>query len=97
MSEHKTGQPFYDAKITPAGKKYSVYVMKDGKRKLVHFGDSSMEQYHDKIGDWSSKDHNDAERRKNYLARAKGITNKKGEKTYKSKSSANYYSIKFLW
>lgn len=78
-------------------KKYSVYVMKDGKKKLIHFGDARMEQYKDKIGHYKSLDHNDPKRRKSYLARAKGIKNKKGELTWKDKNSANYYSINFLW
>ena len=69
-------------------KKYSVYVMKDGKKKLIHFGDSRYEDF---------TQHKDKERRKSYLKRAKGIKNKKGELTYKDKNSANYWSIKLLW
>jgi len=78
-------------------KKYSVYVMKDGKKKLIHFGDSRMQQYKDKLGEYSNLDHGDLKRRKSYLARAKGIKNKKGELTYKDKNSANYYSVRYLW
>jgi hypothetical protein len=33
----------------------------------------------------------------NYLARAKGIKNKKGELTYKDKNTANYWSVFYLW
>ena len=69
-------------------KKYSVYVMKDGKKKLIHFGDSRYEDF---------TQHKDKERRKSYLKRAKGIKNKKGELTYKDKNTANYWSIKLLW
>tara|TARA_R110000787_G_scaffold36_1_gene124 strand:- start:2008 stop:2268 length:261 start_codon:yes stop_codon:yes gene_type:complete len=69
-------------------KKFSVYVMKDGKKKLIHFGDSRYQDF---------TQHKDEKRRKSYLARAKGIKNKKGELTWKDKNSANYYSVKLLW
>jgi len=65
--------------------------------KKIHFGDSKMEQFKDKTGIWSSKDHNDKERRKNYLSRAKGIKNKQGELTYKDPKSANYHAVRILW
>lgn len=71
--------------------------MKDGKKRLIHFGDSRYGQYKDKIGEYSSLDHNDKQRRKSYLARSKGIKNKKGELTWKDKNSANYWSIRTLW
>jgi hypothetical protein len=77
--------------------KYSVYVLKDGKKKLIHFGDSRMQQFKDKLGHYSNLDHGDKERRKRYLARAKGIKDKNGNLTWKNKNSANYYSIKYLW
>jgi hypothetical protein len=69
-------------------KKMSVYIMKDGKRKLIHFGDSSMEDF---------TQHKDQTRRKSYLARAKGIKNKEGKLTYLDKTSPNYYSVRYLW
>jgi hypothetical protein len=43
-------------------KKYSVYVMKDGKKKLISFGDSRYEDY---------TQHKDEKRRQSYLKRAK--------------------------
>ncbi len=72
-----------------ANKKFSVYV-KNGKggKKLIHFGDSKMEDF---------RQHKDQKRRKSYLARAKGIRNKKGELTWKDKNTANYWSVHFLW
>jgi len=70
------------------GKKLSVYVMRDGKKKLIHFGDSKMKDF---------TQHGDKERRKAYLARSKGIRDKKGNLTYNDKNSANYYSRKYLW
>jgi hypothetical protein len=69
-------------------KKMSVIVMKDGKRKLIHFGDSSMQDF---------TQHKDETRRKSYLARAKGIKNKEGKLTYLDKTSPNYYSVRYLW
>ena len=39
-------------------KKFSVYVMKDKKKKLIHFGDSNSEDY---------RQHKDKERRRSYI------------------------------
>lgn len=96
-SDQLLHKPFFDSQITPSNKKYSVYVIKNKKPKLIHFGDRSMQQYHDKLGHWVSKDHLDPERRRRYLARAKGIKNKSGKLTWKDINSANYYSVKYLW
>ncbi len=75
------------------GKKLMTEV--DGKK--IHFGDALMEHYKDKTGIWKKKDHNDEKRRKNYLARAKGIKNKKGELTYLDPKSSNWHSVRILW
>lgn len=69
-------------------KKFSVYVMKDNKKKLIHYGDSRYEDY---------TQHKDKKRQASYLARAKGIKNKNGELTYKDKNSANYWAVNKLW
>ena len=69
-------------------KKFSVYVMKDGKKKLIHFGSSLHQDF---------TQHKDEKRRKSYLARAKGIKNKKGELTWKDKNTPNYWSVHYLW
>jgi len=54
MSERKLYKPFVsEAK----NKKYSVYVMRDGKRRLIHFGDKRYGQYRDKLGVYASQDH----------------------------------------
>tara|TARA_R110000744_G_C19329610_1_gene558442 strand:+ start:769 stop:1029 length:261 start_codon:yes stop_codon:yes gene_type:complete len=60
----------------------SVYVKneKTGKPKLIHFGDKRY-----KIKTTPAKI-------KSYLARAKGIKNKKGELTYNNKNTKNYWS-----
>ena len=49
--------------------------------------------------DWvyTHLNHNDEKRRASYLARAKGIKDKNGNLTWKNKSSANYFSIRYLW
>ena len=103
MPRDKNNKPIlfkpFKGKSTPKQKKYSVYVKSDNKKgfKTIHFGDSSMQQFKDKLGYYKHLDHGDPVRRKSYLARAKGIKNKQGELTWKNKNSANYYSIKYLW
>ena len=80
-------------------KKYSVYVMKDGKKTLIHFGDTTYQHYKDTtpLKLYSNLDHNDKVRQKSYLARAKGIKNKQGDLTWRDKNTSNYYSVKYLW
>jgi len=89
MGDFKTDKPLYKPrKSDRKGKKGMVYVMKNGKKALIHFGDSSM-------GDASmgaSK-----ARQKSYLARSGGIKNKEGKLTKNDKNSANYWSRKVNW
>lgn len=82
-------------KSTRKGKKYMV---KTPSGRTIHFGADGMEQFKDTtgVGLYSKYDHGDKERQRRYLARAKGIKNKKGELTYKDKNTANYWSIR-LW
>lgn len=94
MESKKLYRPF---KSSLSNKKYSVYVIKDGKRTLIHFGNTDYQQFKDKLGEYSNLDHNDKVRQKSYLARAKGIKNKQGELTWRDKNSANYYAVRFLW
>jgi len=94
MENKQLYKPF---KSKAKGKKYSVYVIKNGKKRLINFGDSNMQQYKDKGGVYSSKNHLDPVRRKSYLARAKGIKNKEGKLTWKDKNTANYWSVHYLW
>lgn len=79
--------------------KYFVYVKSDNKRgyKKIGFGFKGMEQFKDKGGYYKNLDHNDSERRKRYLARAKGIKDKNGNLTYKDKNTSNYWSVNYLW
>ena len=69
-------------------KKYSVYVMKDGKKKLIHFGDSRYEQFFDKLGHYKNLNHNDKKRKDLYYKRH-GQTN--------DKNTAKYWSHRILW
>tara|TARA_R110001606_G_scaffold86994_1_gene196547 strand:- start:635 stop:895 length:261 start_codon:yes stop_codon:yes gene_type:complete len=69
--------------------KYSVYVKSDkGNPKIIHFGHSDYEDF---------TQHKDEKRRKNYLARAKGIKNKAGQLTWKLKDTRNYWSVRYSW
>lgn len=100
MPLDKSGKPIlYKPWVnkTKSKSKYFVYVMKDGKVKKIGFGMKGMQQFKDKIGYYKSLDHGDPVRRKSYLARAKGIKNKKGELTWKDKNSANWWSVHKLW
>lgn len=69
-------------------KKLVVRVKKGSRDKLIHFGHTDYSDY---------TQHKDLERRKNYLARAKGIKNKNGKLTWKDPFSANHWAIKILW
>ena len=70
--------------------KFFVYVKADNKKgfKKIGFGDKNYKDF---------TQHKDPERRRRYLARAKGIKDKEGNLTYKNKNSANYFSVKYLW
>jgi TFIIF-interacting CTD phosphatase-like protein len=85
MKDKPLYKPF---KSKAKGRKMSVYVMKDGKKKLIHFGDSSMQDF---------TQHKDQTRRKSYLARSAGIRNKEGKLTKDDKTSPNYWSRRVLW
>ena len=69
-------------------KKYTIIIMDKGKRKVIHFGARGMSQFKDKIGLYSSLDSLDESRRKAFYDRF-GKTN--------DKTSALYYSAKYLW
>ena len=82
-------KPLYKpVKSSRESKKGMVYVMKDGSKRLIHFGDASMSDY---------TKHKDPKRRENYLKRSGGIRDKYGNLTANDKNSANYYARKYLW
>ena len=84
--DRKIGKPF-PSKVK--GKKFSVYVMKDGKRKLIHFGATGYP-------DWRSATAT-KEQRASYRARASGILKKDGSRAIDDRSSPAYYSYNYLW
>lgn len=73
---------------TAQNKKYSVYVLKNGKKKIIHFGDKRYQQYNDKLGYYAHLDHNDKKRRESYYKRH----GQAGDK-----NTAKYWSHKILW
>ncbi len=80
-------KPLYKPFNAPKSSKYKkkVYVMKDGKRKLIGFG---LKGYR----------HNySAKARQNYLKRSGGIRDKSGRLTKNNKNSANYWARRVLW
>lgn len=82
-------KPLYKPmKSTKKGKKGMVYVMKDGKKRLIHFGATDYQDF---------TQHKDPTRKKNYLNRSAGIRNKEGKLTKDDKNSANYYARRWLW
>ena len=73
-------------KSTQSGKEGMVYIKsKDGKPRLLHFGDSKMGQHPD-----------DPKRKASYCARSAGIKDKSGKKTKDNKNSPNYWS-RLMW
>jgi predicted HAD superfamily phosphohydrolase YqeG len=76
-------------KSTVKGKKFSVIVMSNGKRKQVNFGAKGMD-------DWRSGTAT-KEQRKSFRARMKGIKRKDGSYAYKDKTSPAYWALNYLW
>lgn len=96
---NKTMELYKIFKSKSKNKKYSVYVLKNGKKTLIHFGDTRFQQFKDSshLRLYEKLDHNDNDRRRRYLQRSRKIRNKKGELTHKDINSSNYYSRKYLW
>ena len=69
-------------------KKYYVEFIHKNKKYLIHFGNIHYEDY---------TKHKNKERRQNYLSRASGITNSKGELTYTNPIYANFWAYFCLW
>lgn len=74
------------------GKKYKAEVY----GKTVHFGALGYQQYHDKIGLYSSLDHNDIKRRKRYRDRHKKIMIG-SIPAYRIKYTPAWFSWYYLW
>ena len=71
----------YFGRSDQPGKKFKVIY----KNKLLHFGDSSMQDF---------TQHHDTQRRKNFRKRMKGVG---GGKTYLDKNSPLFWSYHLLW
>lgn len=86
-------------KIEISTRKNKKYMSVTPLGRIVHWGDRSMQHYIDKtpLQYYKKLNHYDKERRRRYLARAKGIKDKDGKLTWNNKESANYYSIHYLW
>tara|TARA_R110001592_G_scaffold353739_1_gene652860 strand:- start:131 stop:424 length:294 start_codon:yes stop_codon:yes gene_type:complete len=95
MPLDKYGKPVlykpFRGRSTPSTKKFSVYVKADNKKgfKILHFGQKGADDFRSGTAT--------QQQRKSYLARAKGIKNKKGELTWKDKNTANFWSVSWLW
>lgn len=88
----KVGRYDYQKSTRPTKKLMTVV-----KGKTIHFGDRNSQHFKDKTGIWSSKDHLDKERRKNYLTRSAGIRNKEGKLTKDDPKSPNYHARRVIW
>ena len=85
----KDDKPLYKPFRSQAkNKKYAIFVMKNGRKRKINFGDSRYQQFKDKIGEFSSLDHGDPKRRKLYFARHGRTTDK---------NTALYWSNRILW
>ena len=86
----KTNKPLNQPRISnKSGKKGQVYILDNGKKRLIHFGQKGSP-------DFSSGTATKAQQ-KSYLARSAGIRNKKGQLTKDLKSSPNFWSREVLW
>ena len=82
----KDNKPLYKPfKSKAKNKKMSVYVKKNGKKTLIHFGQKGYRHNYSKKA------------RELYLRRSSGIRDKSGRKTANNKNSANYWARKVLW
>ena len=89
----KIGKYTY-SRSTKKGKKLMTVV----NGKTIHFGDINMEHFKDKTNLLPKRlNHNDKDRRKNYLTRSAGIKDKSGKLTKDNPMSPNYHSRRILW
>ena len=88
----KIGKYEYSKSTNPK-KKLMVKV----NNRTIHFGARSMGHFKDRTGIWKSKDHGDADRRKSFLSRMKGVKKKDGSFAYKDPSSPAYHAVRILW
>ncbi len=77
-------------------KKYVAHINDKGQIIKIHFGDKRYQQYKDKIGEYSQKDHKDNKRRKLYYLRHSGVDNKHAAIRKEWKKSNGKYNAKIL-
>ena len=76
-----------DGPVRLSTRKHKKFVVSVNGRD-VHFGHTSYQDF---------LDHGDPERRRRYLARAKGIRDGRGRLTWQNPESPNYWSVHVLW
>ena len=87
--------------IPASGNSKYVAILPDGKK--VRFGHKDYEQYKDSVpksmggGKWSHKDHNDSNRRSNFLSRSSGQLCNNGKRCIDVKFSPAWFSYYYLW
>jgi hypothetical protein len=90
MSGSGAEKPLYQPfKSTAKNKKYSLYVLKDGRRRLIHFGDSRYGQFGDRLGHYAHLNHKSEARREAFYRRHGGVS--------RDRNSALYWSQQLLW
>lgn len=86
--------------LGPGRYKYTA-ILKNGHK--VNFGHRDYQHYKDSVpvelggGKWTSKNHLDIARRKNYRTRHAGVLTKNGKPAYKVKYSPSWFSYHYLW
>lgn len=92
-----TNVKFFESNVK--NKKYRVEFDYKGKSYKVNFGDKRYQHFKDQtpLKLYKNLDHGDKDRRKKYLSRAFGIKDKQGNLTAKDPTSANFFSIHYLW
>lgn len=75
------------------------YKARRNKGEWVHFGSRNHEHFRDStpLKAFSHLDHNDPERRKQYIKRHGAIRSKDGRRAINIKFSPAWYSYKYLW
>jgi hypothetical protein len=87
---------------TNPNKKYDIIVNGSGPDrphgpKKISFGSRKHQHYHDKIGMYSSLDHNDPIRRQAYRNRHSKILLADGRPAYKVRYTPAWFSWNYLW
>lgn len=91
-------KPFYLKGATPSNKKYSVFVRKEGKKKLIHFGSRKYKHFMDRVSDrYEHLNHLDEDRKERYRKRHQAIKLKNGKIAIHDKNQPAYWSYYFLW